>query len=103
MSNEVQTGGMRWNMNNDNDNVTSSSLSLSNLQAGQKRMVNSFVCLFVHKITQFIQLPNIYVTIQPTFLQIPLWFPNNTSGLCANWWCVDIWRCVSVCWQKRFS
>ena len=38
-----------WNMNNEVDNVTSSSLSLMTLQAGQKQMLHTlfFVLFFV--------------------------------------------------------
>ena len=40
---------MRWNMNNEDDNVTFLSLSLTTFQAGQKKMLHTlfFVCSFV--------------------------------------------------------
>ena len=51
---------MRWNMSNEFDNITSPSLSLTTLQAGQKEMLHTFFFFFVSlidkKLTQFVCL-----------------------------------------------
>ena len=66
---------MRWNINNEVDNVTSPSLSLMPLQKGQKQMLLFFVCLFVYKLTQFVQLAGIQIAIQHSskYLQITIY------------------------------
>ena len=50
MNNKFELKEMRWNMNNEVDNVISLTLSLATLQAGQKLMLH-FLCLFVYEIT----------------------------------------------------
>ena len=75
-------------MNNEVHNVKPPSLSLTTLEAGQKEMLDSFFyyCLFVCLKNNSRFSRSRYLTNYSTFLQIPLWFPNNMSGLCSNWW-----------------
>ena len=52
---------MRWNIKNEVDNVTSPSLSLTTWKWVKNKCYTLFlfVCLFVYKITQFVQLTGI--------------------------------------------
>ena len=64
---------MRWNINNEVDNVTSPSLSLMPLQVGQKQMLLFFfVCLWTNSI---VQLAGIQLAIQHSskYLQITIY------------------------------
>ena len=71
---------MRWNMNNEIDNATSP-FEFSDLTSGSEIMSHTlshffcfFVCLKKNSICSFSR----YLTNYATFLQIPLWFLNNT-------------------------
>ena len=66
---------------------------------------------FFFVFTQYVQLVGIQQMHQTehiisikysTFLQISLYLPNNTSGLCSNRWCDNIWRYVSSWWHVGF-
>ena len=82
---------MRWNMNDEVNNVTSPSLSLKTLQASQKQMLHTFykqmfVCLFVfvslslYRITQFVQL-NLFVYKKAQFFQLAgIWLTIQHSS-----------------------
>ena len=70
-------------MINEVDKVASPSLSL---QAGQKQMLHIFLCFcfFVCLFIKIIFSVSEYLSNNLTFLQIPLCFPINSSGLCSN-------------------
>ena len=71
---------MRWNMNNEVDNVTS---PFFEFKLVKNKRYTLFLCLFVYKITHFVQLAGIQITIQHSSKYL-FSFPNNPPRLCSN-------------------